>query len=64
MMKNNKKNQEPYHYWLVEFTLTSGEIHEFYVKARTKTEADAKALSFEYLAELPKIRTSKFVLRN
>lgn len=63
-MKNNKTNQEPHHYWLVEFALTSGEIHEFYVKARTKTEADAKALSFEYLAELPKIRTSKFILRN
>lgn len=64
MMNKHTKEQEPIHYWLVEFTLTSGKIHSFYVKARTKTEADAKALSFEYLAELPELRTSQFILRH
>lgn len=64
MMKKHIKEKEAIHYWLVEFTLTSGEIHSFYVKALNKTEADEKALSFEYLAEIPKLRTSQFVLRH
>ena len=38
--------------WDVEFTLTSGETRNFYVKARNKQEAVEKAESYLYLADI------------
>jgi hypothetical protein len=38
--------------WDVEFTLTSGETRNFYVKARNKQEALEKAESYSYLADI------------
>ena len=35
-------------YWLVEFTLTSGESKSFYVKARTQFDAYKKADEYSY----------------
>ena len=43
--KNNKK--QPMKYWLVEFTLTSGEILSFYVKALTQFDAYEKANGYK-----------------
>ena len=39
-------------YWTVTITLTSGEVEEFYIKARNKQEALEKAKSYEYVAKL------------
>lgn len=38
-------------YWLVEITLTSGEILEFYVKAINQFEANQKADGYAVLAQ-------------
>jgi hypothetical protein len=35
-------------YWLVKFTLTSGEILQFYVSGKTLFDAEEKAVSYEY----------------
>lgn len=40
------------HYWTVTITLTSGEVEEFYIKARNKQEALEKAKSYSYIAAL------------
>lgn len=42
---------QPTKYWLMEITLTSGEILEFYVKAINQKEADKKGLEYAELAE-------------
>jgi len=57
-MKNSKKNAEklPIKYWQVEFTLTSGEILCFYVKALTQFDADVKAEEYTFLVENEKLR--------
>lgn len=52
------------HYWMIELTLTSGKVHNFYVKARDKVEALKTAHSYHYLASLPKLRKSTLVLRH
>jgi hypothetical protein len=44
--KNNPK--QPMKYWLVEFTLTSGETTSFYVKAISQFEAYKKADEYTY----------------
>lgn len=44
--KNTKK--QPMKYWLVEFTLTSGEILSFYVKAKTQFDAYEKADGYKF----------------
>ncbi len=43
-------------YWLVEITLTSGEILEFYVKAINQFEANEKADSYAVLVENDKLK--------
>lgn len=39
-------------YWTVTIALTSGEVEEFYIKARNKQEAVDKANSLTYLADM------------
>jgi len=65
-MKTKKTSQEkqPMQYWLVQFTLTSGEIVEFYVSAINEFEAEQKALGYQYIVEIPKLlsKLNKFKL--
>ena len=52
-------------YWLVELTLTSGDVRMFYVKARNQFEANEKADEYLSLAgnkKLFDVVTSKFRL--
>jgi len=44
-------------YWLVQFTLTSGEIVEFYVSAINEHEAYNKSDSYSFMVENPKLRS-------
>jgi hypothetical protein len=61
LYRNPKPQQEPkpkrlspeeedkiFKYWLVEFTLTSGEILQFYVSGKTLFIAQEKTLGYEY----------------
>ena len=41
--KKSKDEEIPLRYWLVELTLTSGEVRTFYVKAINQFEANKKA---------------------
>lgn len=59
-----KNKQQPIILWMVTLTLTSGEKHEFVVKALTQIEALKKAKELCYLAEVPKLRKNKLVLRD
>jgi hypothetical protein len=54
MGKRKKKLPETvkYLYWTVTITLTSGEVEEFYIKARNKQEAQEKAKEYAYLPKL------------
>jgi hypothetical protein len=49
--KSDYIENQPIKYWLMEITLTSGEILEFYVKAINQKEADKKGLEYAELAE-------------
>ena len=51
-MGKNKKLPETVLYWTVTITLTSGEVEEFYIKARNKQEAQEKAEEYAYLPKL------------
>lgn len=59
MNKNSEKKQKnekvPLRYWLVELTLTSGEVRTFYVKARYQYEAYKKADYYASLANNEKL---------
>lgn len=52
--KNNKK--QPMKYWLVEFTLTSGEVLNFYIKARTQFDAYEKADGYRFWVDDEKLK--------
>lgn len=56
MNKEKKSGKQPIKYWLVEITLTSGEILEFYVKAINQFEANEKADGYAVLAENDKLK--------
>lgn len=67
-MKNSKKKVErlqklPMKYWLVEFTLTSGEILSFYVKALTQFDAYEKADNYTYWLDNEKLRSKLSTFR-
>ena len=70
MMETKKKDRkdqgkQPMIYWLVQFTLTSGRIVEFYVSAETEFDAQIKAYGYRYIVEVPKLLNEfeKFRLR-
>jgi hypothetical protein len=50
-------------YWLVEITLTSGEILQFYVSGLTQFDADEKALSYTYWMTDEKLKAKLKVFR-
>jgi hypothetical protein len=52
-MKMNDK--QIIRYWIIEFTLTSGETVEFYVKAKTQQDALVIGKSYRHLIELGKL---------
>ena len=52
--KKEKQEKQPMKYWLVQFTLTSGRIVEFYVSAINEFEANEKAIRYQYIVEIPK----------
>jgi len=54
--KKKKAEKPPMKYWLVELTLTSGRVLNFYVKARFQYEAYQKADAYAVLAENEKLR--------
>lgn len=55
-------NREPIRYWMVELTLTSGDVQNFYVKARTSIDAMVKANENKFRAEIPRLRKRKLIL--
>ena len=55
------RNREAIRYWMVELTLTSGDVLNFYVRAKTSIDAMIKAESLKHLASLSK-RKRKFCL--
>ena len=59
-MKKHKKDQIenlPMKYWLVEFTLTSGETLEFYVSALNQFFAYQKAEEYVTFVDNKKLRS-------
>jgi len=58
-MKNRKQKQEErkvIKLWLVEISLTSGESIQFYVKSRTKEDADEKVEGYLFWLDNEKLR--------
>jgi hypothetical protein len=55
-------NREPIRYWMVEQTLTSGYVQNFYVRARTSVDAMVKANEVKYRFEIPRLRKQKLIL--
>lgn len=55
-------NREPIRYWMVELTLTSGDVQNFYVKAKTLFDAQKKANENRFRAEIPRLRKRKLIL--
>lgn len=55
-------NREPIHYWMVELTLTSGDVQNFYVKAKTSADALVKANELKYRFEIPRLQKRKLIL--
>ena len=63
--KNFLQEEEPIRYWLVELTLTSGEVQTFYVKAKTQFDAYERAEEWGIIYEAcPKLRQEGFKLRH
>jgi hypothetical protein len=59
----SKEEQQklPKKYWLVEFTLTSGEILQFYTWARNQHEAYQKADEYQSLVEVESLKKKYLV---
>lgn len=55
-------NREPIRYWMVELTLTSGDVQNFYVKARTSIDAQIKANENKFRAEIPRLNKRRLIL--
>lgn len=55
-------NREPIRYWMVELTLTSGDVQNYYVKARTSIDAQIKANENKFRAEIPRLSKRKLIL--
>jgi hypothetical protein len=55
-------NRESIRYWMVELTLTSGDVLNFYVKARTSVDAQLKANENRFRGEIPRLNKRKLIL--
>lgn len=49
-------NRETIRYWMVELTLTSGDVQKFYVKAKTHQDALVKANGLLHVASVSKLK--------
>lgn len=56
-------HREIVRYWMIELTLTSGEVQNFYVKAIDRHEAVKIAKGYAYLNATPKLRKDQLVLK-
>lgn len=54
----------PIRYWMVELKLTSDEVLNFYVKAKTHQDALKKAEDMISLAEIGYLKKKEFILIN
>jgi hypothetical protein len=54
-------NREPIRYWMVELTLTSGDVQNYYVRAKTSFDALVKANENKFRGEIPRLRKSKLI---
>lgn len=61
--KVKTQKSETIRIWMVELTLTSGEVHSFYIKAKDYADAQEKAKRYEYLAKMPEQLRKGFMLR-
>ena len=61
--KPKKFDPKVIQYWLVEFTLTSGEILQFYVSGKTRFDAQEKALAYEYWIANDKLKSKLKMFR-
>lgn len=50
--QKNSSKVEAVHYWMVTIMLTSGDVKQFYIKARNHQEALEKAKKYDYLAHI------------
>ena len=55
-------NREPIRYWMVELTLTSGDVQNFYVKARTSHDAMEKANEIKHRFIVPRLCKKQLIL--
>jgi hypothetical protein len=55
-IQKEKSKKQSMKYWLVEFTLTSGEVLQFYVKALTQFDAYEKADGYVYWLNNKKLK--------
>lgn len=63
-VKDRSQKSEAIRLWMVELTLTSGEVHTFYIKAKDYADAQEKAQKYEYLAEMPQQLRKGFMFRS
>ncbi len=52
-MINTEQKREPIRYWMVNFTLTSGKVIQFYVKARFQQDALEIAKGLKFIGDMP-----------
>jgi hypothetical protein len=57
MESSKSSKKQPMKYWLVEITLTSGEILSFYVKALTQFDAYEKADGYAWWIDNEKLKS-------
>lgn len=57
-------NRETIRYWMVELTLTSGDVQKFYVKAKEQDHALKIAKGYTYLGNTPKLQKRELILRH
>jgi cell division protein FtsI/penicillin-binding protein 2 len=61
--KKKKIDEKVFRYWLVEFTLTSGEILQFYVNGLTQFDAYEKADGYKYWIANEKLKNKLSTFR-
>jgi hypothetical protein len=49
-------------YWMIELALTSGDVQNFYVRAKTKEDALKIARGYQYLSEISTLSGDQFRL--
>jgi hypothetical protein len=63
VLKKKKIDEKVFRYWLVEFTLTSGEVLLFYVNGLTQFDAYEKADGYKYWIANEKLKNKLSTFR-